>query len=48
MRTTTALLEAAEPASDSLLDNMMSQRAHAKAGYEEVERAVRFRKYIGG
>ena len=35
-----------EMASDSLLDNTTSHRAHAKAGYKEVERAVRFRKSI--
>jgi aminoglycoside 6'-N-acetyltransferase I len=33
-----------EMASDSLLDNFDSQRAHARLGYQEVERAVRFRK----
>lgn len=33
-----------EIASDSLLDNVGSQEAHRKLGYEEVERAVRFRK----
>jgi aminoglycoside 6'-N-acetyltransferase I len=36
-----------EMASDSLLDNVDSQRAHERLGYEEVERAVRFRKDIG-
>lgn len=33
-----------EMASDSLLENLDSQRAHHRLGYEEVERAVRFRK----
>lgn len=36
----------AEMASDSLLDNTISQRAHVKAGYREVERAVRYRKVL--
>jgi aminoglycoside 6'-N-acetyltransferase I len=33
-----------EMASDALLDNVVSHRAHEASGYEEVERAVRFRK----
>jgi aminoglycoside 6'-N-acetyltransferase I len=33
-----------EMASDSLLENEAGQRAHLALGYEEVERAVRFRK----
>ncbi len=51
-----ALIEAAEQwarsqgciemASDSLLDNVDSQQAHERLGYEEVERAVRFRKTL--
>ncbi len=49
-----ALLDAAEDwarkrgysemASDALLDNTISHRAHEGAGYIEVERAVRYRK----
>src|SRR5690348_5680117 len=34
----------AEIASDALLDNAVSHRAHAALGFEEVERVVRFRK----
>jgi aminoglycoside 6'-N-acetyltransferase I len=51
-----ALLEAAEDwarsqgctemASDALLDNILSHRAHARCGYEEVERLVTFRKSL--
>lgn len=37
----------AELASDALLDNVVSQRAHAAVGFEEVERAVHFRKRLG-
>lgn len=33
-----------EMASDALLDNIISHRAHEAAGYIEVERAVRYRK----
>ncbi len=33
-----------EMASDALLDNEVSHRAHEGAGYIEVERAVRYRK----
>lgn len=33
-----------EMASDCLLDNVDSQTAHLRLGYQEVERAVRFRK----
>ena len=33
-----------EMASDALLDNTISHRAHERAGYIEVERAVRYRK----
>lgn len=53
-----ALLEAAEGwarsrgytevASDALLDNVTSQRAHEAAGYREVERSVKFRKSLVG
>jgi aminoglycoside 6'-N-acetyltransferase I len=35
-----------EMASDALLDNVESHRAHERSGYEEVERAVRFRKQL--
>lgn len=35
-----------EMASDALLDNVGSQRAHERLGYEEVERAVRYRKSL--
>jgi aminoglycoside 6'-N-acetyltransferase I len=51
-----ALLEAAEEwarsmgytemASDALLDNTVSHRAHEKSGYEEVVRLVTFRKAL--
>jgi aminoglycoside 6'-N-acetyltransferase I len=51
-----ALLEAAEAwaraqgyremASDALLDNIVSHRAHEKAGYVEVDRVVQFRKSL--
>jgi aminoglycoside 6'-N-acetyltransferase I len=33
-----------EMASDSLLDDVEAQQAHLRMGYQEVERAVRFRK----
>ena len=52
-----ALLEAAENwarsygyremASDALLDNEVSHAAHRRAGYDEVERIVQFRKALG-
>ena len=35
-----------EMASDALLDNDVSHWAHAAAGFEEVERAIRFRKEL--
>lgn len=51
-----ALLEAAEEwarsagytemASDALLDNTVSHRAHERSGYDEVERLVAFRKSL--
>ena len=37
-----------EMASDALLDNEVSHRAHARAGYEEVGRVVQFRKPLDG
>jgi aminoglycoside 6'-N-acetyltransferase I len=53
-----ALLEAAEDwarsegytemASDALLDNTLSHRAHERCGYNEVERLVTFRKPLIG
>ena len=36
-----------EMASDALLDNAVSQRAHARLGYAEVDRVVQFRKALG-
>lgn len=36
----------AELASDALLDNDVSHWAHAAVGFEEVERAIRFRKVL--
>jgi aminoglycoside 6'-N-acetyltransferase I len=36
----------AEMASDALLENHVSERAHAALGFEEVERAIRFRKSL--
>ena len=36
-----------EMASDALLENSLSHQAHRALGYEEVERAVRFRKSLG-
>ncbi len=35
-----------EMASDALLDNVGSQRAHERLGYAEVERAVHYRKAL--
>jgi aminoglycoside 6'-N-acetyltransferase I len=35
-----------EMASDALLDNAVSQRAHERCGYEEVERVVLYRKAL--
>jgi len=35
-----------EMASDALLDNHISERALASLGFEEVERAIRFRKSL--
>lgn len=35
-----------EVASDALLDNIASHRAHERCGYEEVERLVMFRKAL--
>jgi aminoglycoside 6'-N-acetyltransferase I len=37
-----------EMASDALLANTISHRAHAALGFMEVERAVRFRKVLKG
>ena len=37
-----------EMASDALLDNHVSERAHAALGFEEAERAIRFRKALKG
>jgi aminoglycoside 6'-N-acetyltransferase I len=37
-----------EMASDALLENHISERAHAALGFEEVERAIRFRKSLKG
>ena len=37
-----------ELASDALLDNAQSQKAHERLGFLEVERAVRYWKQIGG
>jgi aminoglycoside 6'-N-acetyltransferase I len=36
----------AEMASDALLENTESERAHKALGFEEVERAIRFRKAL--
>jgi aminoglycoside 6'-N-acetyltransferase I len=33
-----------EIASDAVIDNLVSERAHAALGFEEVERAIHFRK----
>lgn len=38
----------AEMASDALLENKDSERAHLALGFEEVERAIRFRKALKG
>ena len=38
----------AEMASDALIDNKVSHHAHASLGFEEVERAIRFRKSLKG
>ena len=35
-----------EMGSDSILDNVDGQRAHARLGYEEIERQVCFRKSL--
>ncbi len=35
-----------EMASDALLDNVVSERAHAALGFVEIERAIRFRKAL--
>jgi aminoglycoside 6'-N-acetyltransferase I len=35
-----------EMASDALLENIDSERAHKALGFEEVERAIRFRKTL--
>lgn len=35
-----------EMASDALIDNIVSHKAHTASGYEEVERIVTFRKSI--
>ncbi len=35
-----------EIASDALLDNAVSEQAHKALGFEEVERAIRFRKAL--
>lgn len=37
-----------EMASDALLDNSVSERAHLALGFKEVERAIRFRKTLKG
>ena len=37
-----------ELASDALLDNEASHRAHAACGFEETERVVYFRKHLSG
>jgi aminoglycoside 6'-N-acetyltransferase I len=36
-----------EMASDALLENTISERAHKALGFDEVERAIRFRKQLG-
>ena len=36
-----------EMASDALIDNEVSHRAHERAGYEVVDRVVQFRKVLG-
>ena len=35
-----------EVASDARLDNIVSHEAHRRAGYEEVDRVVQFRKVL--
>ena len=35
-----------EMASDALIDNELSQRAHAALGYEVVDRCVHYRKRL--
>ncbi|HNB27366.1 MAG TPA: GNAT family N-acetyltransferase [Alphaproteobacteria bacterium] len=35
-----------EMASDAVLDNVVSERAHKALGFTEVERAIRFRKQL--
>ena len=35
-----------EMASDALIDNVVSQRAHERLGYEEVDRVVTYRKSL--
>ena len=35
-----------EMASDALLENIASQHAHKALGFQEVERAIRFRKEL--
>jgi aminoglycoside 6'-N-acetyltransferase I len=35
-----------EIASDALLDNTVSEQAHKALGFDEVERAIRFRKSL--
>jgi|SRR5688572_7038263 aminoglycoside 6'-N-acetyltransferase I len=37
-----------EMASDAMLENTISEHAHAALGFEEVERAIRFRKSLKG
>ena len=37
-----------EIASDTLLDNKIGERAHTALGFEEIERAIRFRKALKG
>lgn len=37
-----------EMGSDALLDNVVSHEAHRRAGYEEVDRVVQFRKPLSG
>ncbi|MDQ2665075.1 MAG: GNAT family N-acetyltransferase [Gemmatimonadota bacterium] len=36
-----------ELASDALLDNVLSQRAHEAIGFEDVERSVKYRTDLG-
>jgi GNAT superfamily N-acetyltransferase/catechol 2,3-dioxygenase-like lactoylglutathione lyase family enzyme len=37
-----------EMASDALIDNDVSHRAHKQSGYEEVDRVITYRKSLGG